>query len=122
MEDDLAGDLEKDQGSLGGLCNVLVYVGREPWGSRGLRSPSRGRSVSTALVVTFVRGLSICTGLAGITAWTFLVSSAFNGWRVRAALENCKESGSVPGGGGGGRFIGELSEKVFYNVIFFIII
>ena len=53
MKDDLVGDLTKYQGVLGGLCDVSVHAGREPWCSRGLRPPPRCRSASRALVVTF---------------------------------------------------------------------
>ena len=105
MKEYLVGDLEKDWYILGFLCDLLVHVGNEPWKIKSPRPTPRRRSLSRALVATFFRRASIHEISAGLTAWTCLVSSAFNGWSVHAELEDCKEYMSVPRGD---HFIGAL--------------
>ena len=50
MKNDLEGDIEKDQGSLGGLRDVFTHVGRDL--SKGPRNPPGWRSVDMALVAS----------------------------------------------------------------------
>ena len=52
MKDNLAGDLAKDQGGLGGLRDVSVHFGREPWGNRGTRPPPVWRSAEREIFAT----------------------------------------------------------------------
>ena len=89
--------LEKNWGGLGGLRDVLLQIGCAPCGSFPPPPPPRWRSASTEFVTTVVQGEAIRVGLSVPLAWTLLVSSAFHGWRVYAALEDCESYMYVPG-------------------------
>ena len=97
----MLGDLEIDWGGLGGLCDVSVQIGCEPWCSNGLSPTPRWKSVSRDLVTTLFQGEASRAGSDKPLSWTCLVSSAFNDHTVCAALEDREASGSVPEGGVG---------------------
>ena len=64
MKYDLEYGLETDRGGLGGLHDVSVHVGINPWGRRGPRTPPRCRSVGRDLVASIARGAEIHIGSA----------------------------------------------------------
>ena len=107
------GSLAKYQGDLGGLHDVSVHVGREPWVST---PPPMWRSAGRALVATVVRGAARRKQSASIAAWKCLGYRSFNSWRVHASLADSEASRSICGGT---RFLGALSKTVFCHVIFF---
>ena len=116
MKDDLAGDLAKDRGGLGGFRYVSAHVGREPWGSRGPRPPPGWRSAERALVATVIRRAPSRTGSAAPLTWAGLGSCAFHFQLVRAALADREASRFGPRGS---HFLGATSKTAFCHGIFF---
>ena len=60
MKDNLGGGLAKDRAGLGGLCDVSVHVGCEPWGIRAPRPPPMWRRAGRALVVAMEQWEDTC--------------------------------------------------------------
>ena len=112
----LADDLANYYGRLGGLWGVLVYVGCEPWGSRGPRPPSIWKIVIRTLVVGVIQGTSIPVGSTDPLAWTCLGYITFHSQPVCAALGDCEGSRSIPWRR---RFLPVVPKTVFWHGIFF---
>ena len=106
MKDDLA----KDQGGFGGLHNVLVHVGRDPWGSRAPLTSTRLRSASKDLVATVIQGKDSRAVPEDPLAWICLGYCAFHDQNVCAALVDLKAYRLGPRGD---HFIGASSKTAF---------
>ena len=97
------------------LQNVLVNVGREPWGVRGPRPPPRWRMAGRALVAEIDRLTATHTSLIGPFMETLVIKNisrpngaCSTGGLQRVGVRSCRAP-----------FFGTVFKTSFYHGIFF---